>query len=331
MARLRLFANLREAAGVGSVELDGASVAEVLDAASAAFGERFEAGLSSAQVWVNGDMAERDTEVRPTDEVALIPPVSGGAETMAEATVPNWYREAVIAALLVALFAANLGSIRVFVFVLVAVGLAWVWDLAEAGQSRNVPINIFPPLIAVAAAANGAYVWGWAGFALSLAGALMVTLVWAILGPADRGVDSIAITALTALIAGLGAGGLTLVRLESTTATTTFIAMGMAVAVAVWLTMRFGDVVPVDPNLAALAVAIVVGIVAAVLTDTLGFPLTLLGAAAVTAGLLAGSAFGGLVRAGSVLHTEQAPGLLASFDGVYLAAGLFWVVFLLFG
>ena len=330
MARLRLFANLREAAGVGSTEIEGTNVSEVLEAAAAEFGDRFAAGLSSAQVWVNGDMAELTTAVTPTDEVAVIPPVSGGAEVMAP-TAPSWYGEAIIAALLVALFAANLSSVRVFVFVLVAIGLAWVWDLVEAGQARNVPINIFPPLIAVAAAANGAYVWGWAGFAIALAIALMVTFAWAILGRSGRGVDSIAITSLTALIAGLGAGGLALIRLESTTATTAFLAMGTAVAAAVWITLRLGDAIPLDPNLAALGVAVIVGIVAALVADTLGFPLTLLGAAAVTAGLLAGSAFGGLVRAGSVLHTEQAPGLLASFDGVYLAAGLFWVVFLLFG
>ncbi|MBT8211955.1 MAG: MoaD/ThiS family protein [Acidimicrobiia bacterium] len=330
MAKLRLFANLREAAGVGSTEVDGNNVSEVLEAAAAQFGDRFAAGLPSAQVWVNGDMAELTTAVTASDEVAVIPPVSGGAEAMATST-PSWYGEAIIGALLVALFAANLSSLRVFVFVLVAIGLAWVWDLVEAGQARNVPINIFPPLIAVAAAANGAYVWGWAGFAIALAIALMMTFVWAIIGQSGRGVDSIAITALTALIAGLGAGGLALIRLESTTATTAFLAMGTAVAAAVWITLRLGEAIPVDPNLAALAVAVVVGIVAALTTDTLGFPLTLLGAAAVTAGLLAGSAFGGLVRAGSVLHTEQAPGLLSSFDGVYLAAGLFWVVFLLFG
>lgn len=79
MAVLRLFAAAREAAGTGRDEVDGATVAEVLAAARARYGDTFAAVLSSSKVWVNGEPAGEDAAVQPGDEVAVLPPVSGGA------------------------------------------------------------------------------------------------------------------------------------------------------------------------------------------------------------------------------------------------------------
>jgi molybdopterin synthase sulfur carrier subunit len=78
MPVLRLFASAREAAGTGRVELEGSTVAEVLEAASARFGEPFTAVLGTAKVWVNGEPAVDDDPVGELDEVAVLPPVSGG-------------------------------------------------------------------------------------------------------------------------------------------------------------------------------------------------------------------------------------------------------------
>lgn len=75
---LRLFAAAREAAGTASVVLPGATVGAVLDAASAAYGERFDVVLGSCRVWLNGEATDRDAAVVDTDEVAVLPPVSGG-------------------------------------------------------------------------------------------------------------------------------------------------------------------------------------------------------------------------------------------------------------
>jgi molybdopterin synthase sulfur carrier subunit len=78
MALLRLFASAREAAGRGRDEIDGATVADVLAVASERYGEAFVAVLPTCRLWVNGDPAEPDTAVGPADEVAVLPPVSGG-------------------------------------------------------------------------------------------------------------------------------------------------------------------------------------------------------------------------------------------------------------
>jgi molybdopterin converting factor small subunit len=79
MATLRLFASVREAAaGERSITIDGATVGQVVDAACDKFGAHFSALIPTCKVWVNGEPAERDTVVHDQDEVAILPPVSGG-------------------------------------------------------------------------------------------------------------------------------------------------------------------------------------------------------------------------------------------------------------
>jgi sulfur-carrier protein len=46
--------------------------------ARARFGEPFSSVLDRSRVWVNGDEVDLDTPVGDDDEVAVIPPVSGG-------------------------------------------------------------------------------------------------------------------------------------------------------------------------------------------------------------------------------------------------------------
>ena len=80
MAQLLLFASAREAAGVGRDEVRGATVGEVLDTAADRYGDRFRAVLVHCRVWCNGEPAEASTVVTDRDEVAVLPPVSGGAD-----------------------------------------------------------------------------------------------------------------------------------------------------------------------------------------------------------------------------------------------------------
>ncbi len=79
MAKLRLFAAAREAAGTGRDVVPGATVDEVIAAAVARYGEGFAAVLAQCRVWVNGEGADGSTAVADDDEVAVLPPVSGGS------------------------------------------------------------------------------------------------------------------------------------------------------------------------------------------------------------------------------------------------------------
>ena len=75
---LLLFAQARDAAGRAREQLAGTTVGEVLDEAMARYGEHFALVLSKSRVWCNGEPAERSTPLRSGDEVAVLPPVSGG-------------------------------------------------------------------------------------------------------------------------------------------------------------------------------------------------------------------------------------------------------------
>jgi MoaE-MoaD fusion protein len=78
--RVRLFAILRERAGRNEVELELPDSARVSDALEA-LGD-VTRGLKVVLA-VNREYASPDTVLEPGDELALIPPVSGGAETAA--------------------------------------------------------------------------------------------------------------------------------------------------------------------------------------------------------------------------------------------------------
>ena len=78
--RLRLFASAREAAGCAADTVDAATLGAALDAARDRYGEGFAAVLAQARVWINGDEPAdgEATVLVDHDEVAVLPPVSGG-------------------------------------------------------------------------------------------------------------------------------------------------------------------------------------------------------------------------------------------------------------
>lgn len=78
MARLRLFGPAREAAGVAQANLPGRCVGDVVAAAEERFGADFSRVLMVSRIWVNGDDAEPGALVNDDDEIAVIPPMSGG-------------------------------------------------------------------------------------------------------------------------------------------------------------------------------------------------------------------------------------------------------------
>lgn len=64
---------------MSSVHLEGNTVGEILAAASSRYGRAFEDVLGVSRVWVNGEPAGDADVVSAADEIAVIPPVSGGA------------------------------------------------------------------------------------------------------------------------------------------------------------------------------------------------------------------------------------------------------------
>jgi molybdopterin converting factor small subunit len=78
MPLLRLFAAAREAAGTARDDVPGATVEQVLAGAVERYGVGFGAVLTTCRVWVNGEEASPDMALNDDDEVAVLPPVSGG-------------------------------------------------------------------------------------------------------------------------------------------------------------------------------------------------------------------------------------------------------------
>ncbi len=58
--------------------IGGATVGEVLQEASDRYGEAFVGLLETCRVWCNGEPADADQPVADSDEIAVLPPVSGG-------------------------------------------------------------------------------------------------------------------------------------------------------------------------------------------------------------------------------------------------------------
>jgi len=75
-----LFAALREAAGTGRLEAEAPDVGSLLDQLTERFGQEFARVVAIGTVVIDGETVGRDRALLPDDEVALLPPVSGGYE-----------------------------------------------------------------------------------------------------------------------------------------------------------------------------------------------------------------------------------------------------------
>jgi molybdopterin converting factor small subunit len=78
VVRVRLFASLREMAGAPFVEAEATTAGGVVDELAMRFGERFARLARSGSVVVDGERADADRALEGSEEVALLPPVSGG-------------------------------------------------------------------------------------------------------------------------------------------------------------------------------------------------------------------------------------------------------------
>ncbi len=72
------FAQARDVTGARSVDVSGETLGEVLDGLTMQYGQRFADVLRYSKVWINGEPGERADRLGPNDEIAVLPPVSGG-------------------------------------------------------------------------------------------------------------------------------------------------------------------------------------------------------------------------------------------------------------
>ena len=336
MARLRLFAGLRQVAGTGRAEIPGDSVDEVLRAASATYGSEFERGLGTANVWVNGEPATGATTVGEDDEVAVLPPVSGGT---VEGLHPGHEHEdvAVDAPVMqtpllplvawAALLASNIGSSKWFAVVLVGIAGAWVWDAFDEATRRRAGLVRWPALVAIVGAVGASWAWSSEGLGVAVALSVLVVLTWAVFTQSMHTVDSAGGTLLATVVVTVATGSLVLIRLgaHGQSRIAAFLIMLLVAHVVMWLRLGSEDAGFLDPHTAAAIAALIAGVVAGVVWET-SLLAMVIAAAAVAAAFMAGRAFGSALRTGELYLLETLPGFLVPLDAALLAAPIYWVV-----
>ncbi len=321
MARLRLFAGLREAAGTGSADVPGATVGEVLANAAAYFGPAFSEGLATTQVWLNGERAGPSTAVVDADEVSLVPSVSAGTTVVRS---PAVIEAALLLGVTVWLFVGNALDLKWLAVAVVLAGALWAYDLAGASGGRGLWLGALPIMLAIFGSVLATYRFGIPGMAAAAVGAALLSLLWSILTPHLRPLESIATGVLVSAVGALGAGSMVLLRLRSEAEMTSFLVVA-AVSVAVSWLVASTDMAPIDPLTAGFLGALGAGVVAGAVWSEDLWPTVAAGAAAAAA-LAAGRNAGSLARSGTFYLGGETPGSLAHLDGVMLAAGAFWLV-----
>lgn len=78
MAILKFFAGAREAAGESSTVIAAETVGELLDAAVNIYGKDLEKMIGISRIWLNGEQTDPSQVLKDSDEVAILPPISGG-------------------------------------------------------------------------------------------------------------------------------------------------------------------------------------------------------------------------------------------------------------
>jgi molybdopterin converting factor small subunit len=78
VVRLLLLGPAHEAAGLKHDEIEADTLDGALEEAATRYGESFRAILEVSQIWLNGAPTRGDTPVGSYDEIAVLPPVSGG-------------------------------------------------------------------------------------------------------------------------------------------------------------------------------------------------------------------------------------------------------------
>lgn len=323
VARVRLFANLREIAGQSRLEIGGSTVGDVLDTMVTEYGDTFALGLETSKVWVNGDEADRSTRVGSADEVAVIPPVSGGT-TAVQPT--QGLDVAILAGAVIVLLAANTFGTSVAWFAAVLVGVVGLWavDVTTKATARGLTIDPWPVLAGVVIGAVAAPGLGAAGMGLTAAAAVVMSLGWAVFRPQSRDLSIMGAQLFVTLIASMATCSLILARLSTNgdDKVAAFIVMAIASIVVTWLVGAMRR--PFIDNFTAGAIAAVLA--ALLIASLAGLDLLtwFLTGVVMSVSFIAGRGTGAAIRTGEVYLAERAHGTLAALDGPVLAVTLFF-------
>jgi molybdopterin converting factor small subunit len=330
MAKLRLFANLRELAGTSRLDVPSDTVGGVLEVASEKFGPDFQRGVETARVWVNGESAAMEDPVTESDEVVLLPPVSGGDQpAVSLATVDvKGFIPAVVA---VVAILANTQSQEIWAAALVLIASAWAVDVGAAFQARGKEFATLAVVVTAAGSVMAAHAAGGDGYALAVVLAVVVGLGWAVAFPRYRQPDVFSPTVLVALMAGLGTASLVLARSAQSpqaSAVDVFLVSVLAALVLGAIVERIPPIPLLDPFSVTALGAVLAAVLAAWIWDLSIVSYVLVGLGIAVA-LLAGRGLSSMLRTGRVSLTERPPGILVSLDGVALAAAIYYPLLLL--
>ncbi|MGH3651244.1 MAG: MoaD/ThiS family protein [Acidimicrobiia bacterium] len=324
MANLRLFANLREIAGTSRLDVPAETVGEAIETVNQKFGPDFEKSLETSRIWVNGEEADLADAVTDSDEIVILPPVSGGSQpaTLAPADLAGFLPLAVV----VIAVLGNLQGQPIWAAALVAISAVWAVDMNSAFASRG---RVFAPLAIVTIAATStlaAHILGSIGYGLSMALGVAVVLGWAVAFSDYRQVEGFAPTLLIGLLAGLGSASLILTRSSFTPDPQAGDVFLVATIAGVGLGALVGRMpaLPFLDRFTTTAIgSVLVAIAAASLwdLDVVGYVLVGLG---IAVALVAGQGLSSMLRTGGVALTQRPPGFLASMDAVVLAAAIYF-------
>ncbi len=328
MAKMRLFAGLREIAGSGEVTVGAVTVRDAIAEAGGRFGNGFISGVERARIWVNGDEADLDDPLGPDDEIAILPPVSGGAgpRTVSVAGLAG------LSAGILAVILNQAGGEAVWAALVVGLVGAWIADLAFTIGDRGRDFPAGPALLSVLGSALLAHRFGFAGVALAVVLAVVVPMAWAVMSDSSRMISILAPMIMVGVVASSSVASLIVAHrwAEISTEGINVILAGLiAGSIAGMVVHRLTRSPLGDPIMSAGVVTVGAMLAAAAFFDQDLITYFIVGAVSALA-LVAGRGFGSIIRSRVVRLTELPAGSLSTLDGAVLATAVFLPIFRLF-
>jgi molybdopterin converting factor small subunit len=78
MAQMLFFGPAKSISKTSRIEISAQDIREALDVVINLYGPELEKLISCSRVWLNGIEVDWSTQVTQSDEIAIIPPTSGG-------------------------------------------------------------------------------------------------------------------------------------------------------------------------------------------------------------------------------------------------------------